>query len=106
MYAAIEGGSASRSNPDGAPNLDNMTLDPKELRDLGDDAVATPSKYAKEWFGKNTVQTRAAARSLGRYAYAKAEAMAFRLAGNIVSARDNEDRADAIYARLPEWARW
>lgn len=44
--------------------------------------------------------------SLARYADTKAEAMERRATGDIAAALRLEEACDAIYSRLPDYARW
>lgn len=66
-----------------APNLDGLSLNPDDL------------KEAATLF-----------RRLAKYADHKARAMELRLRGNIPVALLFEAKADAVYKRLPTWARW
>lgn len=92
---------------DGVPNLDAMTQD--ELWQFWQDGGMSggPSHtFARQIFPdrpKNYVNT---AGDLKHYACNKAVAMKLRLEGAIDRALAYEQICDAIYDRLPEWARW
>jgi hypothetical protein len=67
----------------GAPNLDGLSINPTDLDTSGD------------------VFDRLAA-----YARNKANAMRYRLAGDIPNALKVEKTLEMLYKSLPEWARW
>jgi hypothetical protein len=64
-------------------NLDCITDDPAELQELA-----------------------AALAYLSNYARLRAKAVHARRQGHIKTAKTAEERAQAIYVLLPEWARW
>ena len=77
------------------PNLDCLPL--AELRaveaqldDLRDQPGPDADAYAELW----------------RYARLRIRAMVYRQAGAVDAANDLEALCDAIWTRLPEWARW
>lgn len=87
----------------GAPNLDAMTS--KDLMEFWSDS-RRGWKLARSLFPdrpKNYVRVTC---DLGHYAANKATAMTCREHGNINSAVVYERICDAIYDRLPTWARW
>jgi hypothetical protein len=65
------------------PNLDDLTIDPEELKRV---AVVLGT--------------------LSNYATHKAQAMRYRSAGDIITALRWERDCQAIYEKLPKWARW
>lgn len=89
----------------GAPNLDDMTTDPAELRawavrhDRG-------RRIAAELFSDKPAGYVSATRQLARYADNKATAMECRARGDISAAADYERICGRIYDRLPPFARW
>lgn len=64
-------------------NLDALTIDPAELRDVA-----------------NTLYV------LSTYANRKADAMECRAKGHIAQAIDHERVCERLYSKLPQWARW
>lgn len=65
------------------PNLDDASVDPADL-----DNIAT------------------VLRLLADYAEIKANAMRYRLEGDILTAVRLERSCQRLYGKLPEWARW
>jgi hypothetical protein len=94
---------------DGVPNLDCMTTNPAELWELwkilGASSVR-PVAQARLLFPTRPDGFVRATCDLRNYAANKATAMTARLAGNIDTALAYERICDAIYSRLPEYAKW
>ena len=65
------------------PNLDDLTIDPQELRQVG-----------------NVLYL------LSHYARAKANAMEYRLRGRMTDALEHESQCEKLYQKLPQWAKW
>ena len=95
-----------------APNLDDMTTDPRVLWDFGIklERATIRSKEsfanAQRLFGRTDTAARKAARSFGHYAANKATAMRCRIAGDVQAALIYEAICDQIYSGLPEFAKW
>lgn len=69
--------------PDGAPNLDGLSIDPADL------------EAAEKVFAL-----------LSAYAGHTASAMRFRLSGDVEAALAFERCAESVYRKLPKWAKW
>ena len=85
-------------SPDLLENIDDMSLDPKDLDIYADNL----QELSKTFTGDDS----RIARKLSSYARWKAQAMRYRLSGQIVSAKCIEDVCDQIYKSLPNYARW
>lgn len=80
------------------PNLDDMSVDPKDLLD-----------FANAWDEKRPTIGHADHvhyLAVAQYARLKAGVMQDRLEGNIPAAMTQEAWCDRIYRRMPQWAKW
>lgn len=66
-----------------SPNLDCLSVDAEDYREASE-----------------------VLRNLSAYAELKGEAIEQRMSGNIDGALRLEETCEAIYARLPQWAKW
>lgn len=83
--------------------------EPINLDDDPDFQTPQALREAGEKFRRAAMELRQAAdamEKLGDYCDRKARAMEARSAGRIAEALGYENFADAIYRRLPEWAKW
>lgn len=88
----------------GAPNLDCQPR--SDLQLFIRTVKAGPRKAALAMFPSKPPRYQRATRDLLRYAELKNTAMAMRENGKVSAAMHYESACDAIYKRLPDFARW
>jgi hypothetical protein len=86
------------------PNLDDIP--PEEAQAFFDRASRGIIPVARELFPKRPLGYVRVAKDLKWYAFHRARAGKFRLAGDIHSGRTHELEMQRIYDQLPKWARW
>lgn len=89
-----------------APNLDGFTTNPDKLMEVWAAIHFNPIKCARILFPERQKRYVSVTKDLGSYASNKANAMTYRLKGQIQTAISYEQICESIYERLPVWARW
>lgn len=87
-------------------NLDGF-FTPEELREFATSAQEHPFEMAETLFPERApAHTMPVLKILEQYALRKAEAMSARISGRSDLALVLEAKAERLYEKLPEWARW